>query len=119
MPSTSTRAFPIAGPDIVKSVIASPENGYELVAPSSSTATTDANDAVTVVTSETSTVQVGSVPAQAPAHPSKTEAESGTASSVTVDPAGTISEQVEPQSMPAGVDVTVPPPVPPSDTESG
>lgn len=54
------------------------------------------------------TVQVGAVPLQAPLQPRKVLAGGGVATSVTVVPALNLAEQVPPQSMPAGVLVTVP-----------
>jgi hypothetical protein len=52
------------------------------------------------------------VPEQAPVHPVKTEPAAGVAVRVIVDPAVYAEEQVPPQLMPAGVDVTVPLPLP-------
>jgi hypothetical protein len=75
--------------------------------------------AVTVVAAVTVTVQVP-VPVQPPPlQPAKLEPASGDADSVIAVPWPTVSLQSGPQLMPAGVDVTVPAPVPASATLSG
>lgn len=51
-------------------------------------------------------------PVQAPPHPANTEPESCVADRLTMVPTGKSYVQVAPQSMPAGVDVTVPLPAP-------
>jgi hypothetical protein len=58
------------------------------------------------------TVQVPPAPAHAPDQPANVDVESGTAARVTVAPASKAALQTLPQSMPAGVDVTVPSPFP-------
>ena len=65
------------------------------------------------------TVQVTDVPAHAPVHPEKTDPDAARAVSVTDDPAGNSAVQAVPQSIPAGLEVTVPAPLPPRATESG
>src|SRR5213594_3855074 len=67
--------------------------------------------AVTVVASATVTTQE-SVPVQAPLQPVKTDPAAGVAVSVTTVPLTKLAVQVAPQSMPAGVLVTVPAPAP-------
>jgi hypothetical protein len=62
------------------------------------------------------TVQVAAVPEQPPDHPANTLPAAGAALSVTVVPDGNGDEHVDPQLIPAGVDVTVPEPVPPRNT---
>ena len=57
------------------------------------------------------TVQAA-VPVQAPDQPVKVEPEAGVAVRVTEVPLPKLAVQVEPQSMPAGLLVTVPAPVP-------
>ena len=52
------------------------------------------------------------VPAQAPLQPLKVEPEAGVAVMLTLVPWLNVDEHVLPQLMPAGVDVTVPAPVP-------
>ncbi len=59
------------------------------------------------------------MPEQAPVHPTKTEPASGVAERLTALPAVTFVEQEAPQAMPAGVDVTVPEPVPDLVTVTG
>jgi hypothetical protein len=54
------------------------------------------------------TVQ-GPVPEQAPAQPAKVAVPAGLAVSVTEAPESKDAEQVDPQEIPAGVEVTVPP----------
>ena len=56
------------------------------------------------------TVQVLPETLSHPLHPPKPESTSGAAVRVTVVPLTYVAEQVLPQSMPAGLDVTVPPP---------
>ena len=68
------------------------------------------NAAVTVVVPFTVTVQVVLVPEQAPDQPPNTQLLPGAAVRTTVVPAGYAWLQVLPQSMPAGVLVTVPVP---------
>jgi hypothetical protein len=70
-----------------------------------------ANVAVTVVAPLTVTVQVP-VPLQAPLQPVKTEPEAALAVSVIGVPTATTWVQSEPQAIPAGTLVTVPPPLP-------
>jgi hypothetical protein len=52
------------------------------------------------------------VPEQAPDHPEKTEPFAGVAVSMTFAPVAYAWEHVEPQLMPAGVELTVPDPLP-------
>jgi hypothetical protein len=52
------------------------------------------------------------VPEQAPDQPTKVEFADGVAKSVTVEPAANPALQVAPQAIPAGVDATLPLPVP-------
>jgi hypothetical protein len=56
---------------------------------------------------------------QAPDQPVKVEPESAAAVRVTWVPLEKFAEQVDPQLIPAGADVTVPLPEPPFDTETG
>jgi hypothetical protein len=58
------------------------------------------------------TVQVVPETASHPLHPAKTDAIAGVGVSVTIVPLSYWAEQAEPQSIPAGVDVTVPLPAP-------
>ncbi len=58
------------------------------------------------------------VPVQAPDHPAKVEPVDGVAVRLTVVPLSKLAEQVEPQLIPAGLLVTVPFPLPDSDTVS-
>lgn len=57
------------------------------------------------------------VPEHAPDHPAKLESDAGAAVSLTVVPALNTVEQVWPQSMPAGLLITVPLPGPAKDIE--
>src|SRR5262245_45133655 len=75
-----------------------------------------ANVAVTVVLVVKVMAQ-GPVPVQAPLHPPKTEPAAGAALRVTGVPAANGSVQSAPQSMPVGLDVTVPLPAPALATE--
>jgi hypothetical protein len=59
------------------------------------------------------------VPAQAPLQPPKVEPAAGVAESMTEVPDANCAEQVEPQSIPGGLDDTRPDPVPVRETESG
>lgn len=70
------------------------------------------NVAVTDRAWSTVMVQVVAVPLQAPLQPTKDEVESGAAVRVTLVPERYCAEQVAPQSMPVGDDVTEPDPVP-------
>lgn len=63
------------------------------------------------------TVQVAAVPEHAPPQPANVEPEAGAAVSVTLVPLSYSAEQVDPQSTPAGEEVTVPEPVPALVTE--
>jgi hypothetical protein len=65
------------------------------------------------------TVQVKLVPVHAPVQPSKVEVASGVTVRETVVSVGTDAEQVEPQSIAAGVDTTVPDPEPAFPIASG
>jgi hypothetical protein len=58
------------------------------------------------------------VPVHAPDHPAKVEVASGRADKVTCVPIVNEAEQIVGQVMPAGLDVTLPPPVPVLLTES-
>jgi hypothetical protein len=73
--------------------------------------------AVTVVAAFTVTAQVP-VPLQAPLQPAKIEPEAGLAVRMIGVPAATVSEQSDPQAIPAGALVTVPAPVPVFVTDS-
>ena len=55
-------------------------------------------------------VHVGEVPVHAPVQPGNVLPASGAAVRTTVDPASYVAAQERPQEMPAGEDVTVPPP---------
>jgi hypothetical protein len=70
------------------------------------------NLAPTVRACETVVVQIGLVPEQAPDQPAKTEPGAGVAVSVTCVPVVKLAAQVDPQSMPAGAEVTRPAPAP-------
>src|SRR5262245_23485840 len=72
-----------------------------------------ADVAVTVVSAFKVTVQVVLVPEHPPLHPVKVDPVVGVAASVTNVPLSREAEQVAPQSIPEGSDVTVPLPVPP------
>jgi hypothetical protein len=65
------------------------------------------------------TVQEVPVPEHAPDQPAKVDPPIGDAVSVTAAPFVKLPEQVAPQLMPAGAEVTVPVPVPLFDTEKG
>ena len=69
------------------------------------------NVAVTPLAASIVTAQAP-VPGQAPLHPANVEAPSGVAVSDTTVPGSNEALQVTPQLIPAGTDVTVPPPVP-------
>jgi hypothetical protein len=69
------------------------------------------NSAVTIRASLTVTVQAA-VPVQAPDHPTNVDPAIAVAVRVTLASPGYEAEQVAPQSIPAGVEVTVPSPVP-------
>ena len=73
---------------------------------------TATNVAVTLVSALSVTVQVVEAVAQAPLQPSNRDWPAGAALSTTWVPSANTSEQVDPQSMPAGPLVTVPPPLP-------
>ncbi len=66
--------------------------------------------AVTDLAEIMSTVQVLPETLSHPLHPPKPESKSGVAVRVTVVPLTYVAEQVLPQLMPAGLEVTVPPP---------
>src|SRR5688500_685564 len=77
-----------------------------------------ANVAVTVTAAVIGTVH-GAVPVQvAPLQPVNVEPAAATAVKVVIWPATYVSVQSAPQLMPAGLDVTVPVPVPPRVTNS-
>ncbi len=63
------------------------------------------------------TVQVAAVPEQAPPHPANVEPDAAAAVSVTLVPLSYSAEHADPQSTPAGEEVTVPEPVPALVTE--
>ena len=67
---------------------------------------------------ESTVAEQAPVPVQAPDQPANVEVASGVAVRVTTVPESKEAEQVEPQSMPAGAEVTAPPPVPTFETES-
>jgi hypothetical protein len=71
-----------------------------------------ANVAVTALAESMVTVQLP-VPVHAPLQPVNAEVASGVAVKVTTVPVVKVAEQVAPQLMPGGFEVTVPPPVPP------
>ena len=58
------------------------------------------------------TVQVATVPLHAPDQPAKDDRASGVAVSVTCVPMANVARHVLPQLIPAGEDVTIPPPAP-------
>ena len=62
------------------------------------------------------TLQVVAVPVQPPDHPTKALPWAAAAVSVTAVPEGNVVPHVDPQLIPAGVDVTVPEPVPARNT---
>src|SRR6185437_9771788 len=62
---------------------------------------------------------LASNPAQSPLHVSNSLAPSGVAVSETLDPAGKAREQVLAHEMPAGDELTIPPPGPAADADSG
>jgi hypothetical protein len=70
------------------------------------------NVAVTDLAALISTTQVPVPEQPLPVHPLKTELEFGVAVNVTLVPALKFAEQVGPQSIPAGAELTLPPPVP-------
>ncbi|HEX4566684.1 MAG TPA: hypothetical protein VH138_08620 [Vicinamibacterales bacterium] len=69
-------------------------------------------DAFTVLLAVTSTVQVLPFTESHPVHPMKTEPSDGVAVRVTVVLITKVPEQLVPQLTPAGLDVTVPLPIP-------
>jgi hypothetical protein len=69
-------------------------------------------NAAETVLAALSVTEQAPVPVQAPDQPAKVEEVSGAAVSVTMVPALYVAEQVDPQDIPAGEDVTVPAPVP-------
>jgi hypothetical protein len=75
--------------------------------------------AVTNRASSIVTVQAGAVPVQAPLQPEKTDPDADCAVSVTDVPAAKSAEHAWPQSIPAGLEVTVPAPSPMWVTASG
>ena len=75
------------------------------------------NAAATLTSTLLTTVQ-GSVPLQAPLHPSNVDPVADTADNVTEVPSGNAAEHVVPQSIPAGFVVTAPVPFPVSLTVS-
>jgi hypothetical protein len=68
--------------------------------------------AVTDCAADIVTVQVGTDPVQAPPQPTKEEPDAGVAVRVTSVPLLKLAEQAVPQLTPAGVELTVPLPVP-------
>src|SRR5262245_31206629 len=74
-----------------------------------------AKSAVTLTGPLTVTVHVP-MPVQSPLQPTKFELAFGDAVSVTIVPAGNVSVQSLPHAMPAGDDITRPPPLPPAVT---
>jgi 4-hydroxy-L-threonine phosphate dehydrogenase PdxA len=68
--------------------------------------------AVTALAAVIETVHAVAVEDAHPVQPAKVEVASGAAVRVTLELASKEAEQVAPQAMPAGVDETVPPPVP-------
>ena len=75
------------------------------------------NVAVTLAAADMVTVQVP-LPVHAPLHPANAEPEDAAAERVTALPALNDAEQVVPQSMPEGLEVIVPAPLPDFATES-
>jgi hypothetical protein len=75
--------------------------------------------AVTVLAALILTVHVVSVVVSQPSHPRKTEPKFGTTVNVTDVSATKGAEHVPPQLIPAGAEVTVPPPSPDLVTVSG
>lgn len=71
----------------------------------------EAKLAVTMRSRSSATAQVGAVPAQSPPQPPNDDPAAGTAFNVTAVPLAYISLQSALQSIPAGVEVTVPVPV--------
>jgi hypothetical protein len=70
------------------------------------------NVAVTDLAALIVTVQVGALPLHSPPQPAKVIPLPAAAVKVTLDSAAKLAEQVLPQAIPAGADVTVPVPVP-------
>jgi len=70
------------------------------------------NVAVTDLAALIETVQVDAMPLHSPPQPAKVIPLLAAAVKVTLEPAAKFAEQVLPQEIPAGADVTVPPPVP-------
>jgi hypothetical protein len=70
------------------------------------------NNAVTLLSESMVIVAWLFVPAAAPDHPLKLEVASGTAVNVTVASAGNAAVHVAPHEIPAGAELTVPPPIP-------
>jgi hypothetical protein len=82
-------------------------------------ASSGAKAATTALAASIVVVQVGSVPAQSPLQPAKRDSADGVATSVTTSGAPNAAMQVGPQSIPAGVEVTVPTPAPVFEMVSG
>jgi hypothetical protein len=72
----------------------------------------DTKVAVTLLSLSSGTVHEEAVPPQSPPQPPNAELESAAAVNVTDVPSGNGAEHVEPQSIPAGVELTAPPPLP-------
>jgi hypothetical protein len=70
------------------------------------------NVAATAVMSETLTTHIPTPEQPAPDQPPKSEFAAGVAVSVTIVPAAKLAEQVPPQLIPAGPELTVPDPLP-------